>query len=96
MILHNHIAYSKFTICYTNTSQKFVWERQRKKQDSCGELNMGLNPRTLGSHPEPKADTQPLSHSGAPVFVFDEYILQRKKKVKLKHYLSRLKIVSSL
>ena len=28
---------------------------------------MGLNPRTPGSHPEPKADTQLLSHSGAPI-----------------------------
>ena len=28
---------------------------------------MGLDPRTLGSHPEPKADSQPLSHPGAPV-----------------------------
>ena len=27
---------------------------------------MGLNPRTPGSHPEPKADAQPLSHPGAP------------------------------
>ena len=25
----------------------------------------GLSPRTLGSHPEPKADAQPLSHPGA-------------------------------
>ena len=31
------------------------------------EPNAGLNPRTPGSRPEPKADTQPLSHSGAPL-----------------------------
>ena len=31
--------------------------------------NMGLDPRTLGSHPEPKAGTQPLSHPGVPNFV---------------------------
>ena len=30
------------------------------------EPNVGLDPRTLGSHPEPKADAQPLSHPGAP------------------------------
>ena len=29
---------------------------------------MGLNPRTLGSRPELKAEAQPLSHPGAPVF----------------------------
>ena len=27
---------------------------------------MGLDPRTPGSGPEPKADPQPLSHPGAP------------------------------
>ena len=28
--------------------------------------NVGLDPRTPGSHPEPKADAQPLSHPGIP------------------------------
>ena len=28
---------------------------------------MGLNPRTPGSRPEPKTDTQPLSHPGVPI-----------------------------
>ena len=32
---------------------------------SCREPNEGLDPRTPGSQPEPKADTQPLSHPGA-------------------------------
>ena len=32
---------------------------QKEKQAPCGELNAGLNPRTLGSRPEPKADAQP-------------------------------------
>ena len=31
-----------------------------------GSLMLGLNPRTQGSWPEPKTDTQPLSHPGAP------------------------------
>ena len=30
----------------------------------------GLGARTRGSRPEPKADAQPLSHPGAPNFVF--------------------------
>ena len=30
------------------------------------EPEAGLNPRTLGSQPEPKADTQLLSHPGIP------------------------------
>ena len=33
---------------------------------SCGEPNVGLNPRTPGSRPEPKANSQPLSHPGIP------------------------------
>ena len=40
--------------------------RQREKQAPYGEPNAGLDPRTLGSFPEPKADAQPLSPPGAP------------------------------
>ena len=39
---------------------------QREKQAPCGEPHVGLDPRTPGSGPEPKADAQPLSHPGAP------------------------------
>ena len=38
----------------------------REKQASYREPDAGLNPRTQGSQAEPKADAQPLSHSGAP------------------------------
>ena len=41
-------------------------ERQREKQFPCGEPNVGLDPRTPGSRPEPKADAQPLSHPDVP------------------------------
>ena len=45
-------------------------ERQRhregEKQVSSGEPDVGLNLGTLGSCPEPKTDTQLLSHSGVP------------------------------
>ena len=33
--------------------------RQREKQAPYGEPDVGLDPRILGSQPEPKADTQP-------------------------------------
>ena len=40
--------------------------RQReKKQAPCRELSVGLDPRTPESHPEPKADAQPLSHQAS-------------------------------
>ena len=42
--------------------------RQRKKQAPCGELDAELDLRTLGLRPEPKADAQPLSPSGALLF----------------------------
>ena len=38
--------------------------RQREKQAPCKELDAELNPKTPRSPPEPKADTQPLSHLG--------------------------------
>ena len=41
--------------------------RQREKQVPCEEPDAGLNPRTPGSRPEPKAHIQPLSHLGAPL-----------------------------
>ena len=42
-----------------------IHERHREGQAPCSECDAGLNPRTLGSQPEPKADAQPLSHAGA-------------------------------
>ena len=46
------------------------WEgqrhREREKQAPCGEPDLALNPQTLGSLPEPKADTQPRNHPGIP------------------------------
>ena len=40
--------------------------RQREKQVPCREPDAGLNPRTPGSWPKPKADAQPLSHPRVP------------------------------
>ena len=41
--------------------------RQREKQAPCREPDVGLDPRTPGSHPGPKADAQPLSQPGSPM-----------------------------
>ena len=40
--------------------------RQREKQAPCRKPDVGLDPRTLGSCPELKADVHPLSPPGAP------------------------------
>ena len=45
-------------------------ERQREKQTPCGGPDAGLDPRALGSRPEPKTEAQPLSYPGAPGIVF--------------------------
>ena len=41
-------------------------ERQREKQAPYWEPEVGLDPRTPGSHPGPKAGAKPLSHPGIP------------------------------
>ena len=43
--------------------------KQRKKPVPHGGHGAGLNPKTLGSCPEPKAD-QPVSHPGIPSIIF--------------------------
>ena len=43
--------------------------RQREKQAPFRKPNVGLNPGTPGSHPEPKADAQPLSHPGVHILI---------------------------
>ena len=40
--------------------------RQREKQASCGEPDMGLYPGTPALCPGPKAGAKPLSHPGIP------------------------------
>ena len=42
--------------------------RQREKQAPCREPDVGLDPRTPGSRPGPKAGAQLLSHLGIPKF----------------------------
>ena len=49
-----------------DTEKERERHRQREKQAPCREPDVGLDLGTPGSHPEPKADAQPLSHPGAP------------------------------
>ena len=48
-----------------DTKRERQRHRQREKQAPSGEPDVGLDSRTPGSQPEPKADAQPLSHPGA-------------------------------
>ena len=41
--------------------------RQREKQAACRKPDAGLDPRTLGSQLEPKADALRLNHPGTSV-----------------------------
>ena len=55
-----------------DTQRERQRHRQREKQAPCREPNVGLDPRTLGSHPELKADAQPLSHQASQgLFYFE-------------------------
>lgn len=49
------------------TQRKRQTHRQREMQASCREPYEGLDPRTLGSRPELKADTQSPRHPAVPV-----------------------------
>ena len=44
--------------------------KQREKQAPCRDPDVGHDPRTLGLHPGPKADAEPLSHPGVPPIIF--------------------------
>ena len=50
--------------------------RQREKQAPCRQPDVGLNPGTVGSCPEPKADAQPLSHPGVlRISIFNRFFI---------------------
>ena len=70
-ILHpvfvNSIFFKVLFIYLWETCRKRQRHRQREKLAPCGEPDVGLNPRMLGSWPEPKGDAHPLSHPGVPV-----------------------------
>ena len=40
--------------------------QEEEKQAPCQEPNVGLDPRTPGSRPGPKAGAKPLRHTGIP------------------------------
>ena len=59
------VLFSK-EIFYLFIHERYTQREAETEQACCREPNAGLNPRTLGSGPELKADAQPLSHPGVP------------------------------
>ena len=53
-----------FYLFFYKRHRKRQRHKQREKQAPCREPDVGLDPKTPGLYPEPKADTQPLSHPG--------------------------------
>ena len=46
----------EFIYLFLRDTERAQRHRQREKQVACGEPDVGLDPRTPGSHPELKAD----------------------------------------
>ena len=44
-------------------------EREKQRQAPCREPDVALDPGSPGSGPRPKANAQPLSHPGIPIFL---------------------------
>ena len=63
------LSFKRFYLFIHERQRERKRHRQRKKQAPCREPDVGLDPRTLGSRPDPEADAQPLSHPGVPVLV---------------------------
>ena len=49
--------------------------RQREKKAPCREPDVGLDPRSPGSCPGPKAGAKPLRHPGIPFFLFFFFLI---------------------
>ena len=62
-----HFLKKDFIYLFMRDTQREVETLAEEKQAPCRKPNAGLDPRTPESLPEPKADTQPLSHPGVPL-----------------------------
>ena len=63
----------RFCLCIKRDTQR-QRHRQKEKQSPRREPDVGLDPRTLRSHPELKAKVQPWSHPGILTSVFSKSI----------------------
>ena len=54
-----------------DTERKREAETQAEEEEApCREPDVGLDPRTPGSQPEPNTEAQPLSHPGVPQIIY--------------------------
>ena len=61
-----------------DTERERQRHRQRERQAPHREPDVGLDPKTLGSHSEPKADAQLLSHPGILIlFLLDLWYMKK-------------------
>ena len=68
-VIYDQMIFSSFLRFYLLIHERHrerQRHRQREKLAPHGEPDARLDPRILGSRPEPKPDAQPLSHPGAP------------------------------
>ena len=59
-------CFIKILFIYSLETQRKAETQVEEEAGSCGEPDVGLDPRTPGSCPEPKTDAQSLSHPGVP------------------------------
>ena len=71
-ILYSFLFYKILYLFICERHRERQRHRQREKHAPHWEPDAGLNPRTPGSWPEPKADAQPLSHPAASPHSFLE------------------------
>ena len=73
-------SFFKTLFIYSDTER----ERQRKKQAPCREADVGLDPRSPGSHPRLQAVPNCCATGAAHLFTFlTGYLLMRKIKEKV-------------
>ena len=69
----SHFSFKDFIYLfmrYTERGRERQRYRQREKHAPCREPDVGLDPRTPGSRPGPKAGAKPLSHPGITLLRF--------------------------
>ena len=66
VLLPNFFFFFKILFIHERQSERQRY-RQREKQASCREPDVGPGPRTPESRPGPKAGAKPLSHPGIPL-----------------------------